>query len=199
MASKQPKRAAKPAKPAARGRSKSSLRPTPAAKAPRTPGDGPRYWLVKSEPSEFSFDALWAAPKRTTMWDGVRNFQARNTLRDEMAVGDEVFYYHSNADVIGIVGIARVASRAYPDPTQFERGHVHEDPTSDPADPRWMLVDLQAVRRLPRTVTLEELKANPKLSGMVLLQRGSRLSVQPVGADHWREVLRMAESGVPAR
>lgn len=154
---------------------------------------GPRYWLVKSEPGEFSFDALLAAPRRTTQWDGVRNYQARNTLRDEMAVGDEVFYYHSNADVIGIVGIARVASASYPDPTQFERGHVHEDPGSKPSDPRWWLVDLQAVRRLARVVSLDELKANPGLREMVLLQRGSRLSVQPVSAQQWAEVLRMAE------
>lgn len=164
-------------------------RAEPAPAAPR-----PNKWLVKSEPSEFSFEQLLAAPQRTTMWDGVRNYQARNTLRDAMAVGDEVFYYHSNADVIGIVGVARVASKSYPDPTQFERGHVHEDPGSDPASPRWWLVDLQAVRALPRVVTLEELKANSALAGMVLLQRGSRLSVQPVSAEQWDEVLRMAQT-----
>jgi predicted RNA-binding protein with PUA-like domain len=154
----------------------------------------PNKWLVKSEPSEFSFEQLLAAPQRTTMWDGVRNYQARNTLRDSMAVGDEVFYYHSNADVIGIVGVARVASKSYPDPTQFERGHVHEDPGSELENPRWWLVDLQAVRALPRVVTLDELKANPALAGMVLLQRGSRLSVQPVSSEQWAEVLRMAQT-----
>jgi predicted RNA-binding protein with PUA-like domain len=111
-----------------------------------------------------------------------------------MAVGDEVFYYHSNADVIGIVGVARVASKSYPDPTQFERGHVHEDPGSELENPRWWLVDLQAVRALPRVVTLDELKANPALAGMVLLQRGSRLSVQPVSSEQWAEVLRMAQT-----
>lgn len=168
---------------------------TAGPKASRT-ARAPRYWLVKSEPSEFSFEALLAAPKRTTMWDGVRNYQARNTLRDDMAVGDEVLYYHSNSEPVGVVGIARVASAAYPDPTQFERGHAHEDPASSATDPRWWLVDLQAVRRLPRVVPLDELKANPALAGMPLLQRGSRLSVQPVGAEHFAEVLRMA--GAPA-
>lgn len=168
----------------------------PAAKRAASAKAGPRptKWLVKSEPSEFSFEQLLAAPQRTTMWDGVRNYQARNTLRDAMAVGDEVFYYHSNAEVIGIVGVARVASKSYPDPTQFERGHVHEDPDSDRANPRWWLVDLQAVRALPRVVTLDELKANPALDGMVLLQRGSRLSVQPVTDEQWAEVLLMAQT-----
>jgi predicted RNA-binding protein with PUA-like domain len=186
-----PKSASKAsAKSRAKSGAKSGARPSAAA----TARGGPRFWLVKSEPSEFSFDALSAAPKRTAMWDGVRNYQARNTLRHEMAVGDEVLYYHSNSDPMGVVGVARVASAAYPDPTQFERGHVHEDPGSSPADPRWWVVDVQAVRRLPRVVTLDEMKANPALAGMPLLQRGSRLSVQPVGAKHFAEVLRMASS-----
>ncbi len=177
-------------------RPKPTRQAAPAARAARPVGS-PRYWLVKSEPEEFSFEALLAAPARTTAWDGVRNYQARNTLRDEMAVGDEVLYYHSNATPSGVVGIARVASKSYPDATQFERGHAHEDPGSDPAAPRWWLVDVQAVRALPRMVSLEELKANPSLAGMALLQRGSRLSVQPVSAEHFAEVLRMAEG--PAR
>jgi predicted RNA-binding protein with PUA-like domain len=182
-----------PAKTGAKPGAKSGAKPG-AKPAAATAKDGPRFWLVKSEPGEFSFDALLAAPKRTAMWDGVRNYQARNTLRHEMAVGDEVLYYHSNSDPMGVVGVARVASAAYPDPTQFERGHVHEDPGSSPSDPRWWVVDVQAVRRLPRVVTLEEMKANPALAGMPLLQRGSRLSVQPVGAEHFAEVLRMASS-----
>lgn len=190
-----------PAKKPTQRPSKSSPTPKPSARPSPTagPARGRRYWLVKSEPSEFSFDALLAAPRRTTMWDGVRNYQARNTLRDEMAEGDEVLYYHSSAEVIGVVGIARVASKSYPDPTQFERGHVHEDAGSSPSDPRWWLVDLQAVRALPRVVTLDELKANSALAEMVLLQRGSRLSVQPVSAQQWAEVLRMAERQPPPR
>lgn len=195
-AKKSPSRSATPRAPKRPSAAKSSAAKSPSATAAK-PARGRRYWLVKSEPEEFSFEALLAAPGRTTAWDGVRNYQARNTLRDEMAVGDEVLYYHSNASPPGVVGIARVASKSYPDATQFERGHAHEDPGSDPAAPRWWLVDVQAVRALPRLVSLDELKANPALAGMVLLQRGSRLSVQPVSAEHWREVLRMAEG--PAR
>ncbi len=194
--SRAPRGAEKPIRPSpARAKSPRAKAPRPKTASERSSGPGGprRYWLVKSEPEEFSFDALLAAPDRTTEWDGVRNYQARNTLRREMAVGDEVLYYHSNASPSGVVGVARVASESYPDATQFERGHVHEDPGSDPADPRWWLVDLQAVRALPRMVSLDELKANPALEGMVLLQRGSRLSVQPVSAEHFFEVLRMAQ------
>lgn len=150
-----------------------------------------KYWLLKSEPDVFSFDDLWAAPGRTTLWDGVRNYQARNFLRDEMQVGDGVLYYHSNADPMGIAGIAEVASEAYPDPTQFDPADPHHDPRSDPADPRWYVVDVRAVARLPRFVTLADLKAATKLKDMAVVQRGQRLSVQPVRAAEWREVLRL--------
>jgi predicted RNA-binding protein with PUA-like domain len=153
-----------------------------------------RYWLIKSEPSEFSFDDLWAARGRRTAWDGVRNYQARNFMRDGMRKGDGVLFYHSNADPSGVVGLAEVAREAYPDPTQFEAGHPHHDPGSDPASPRWLMVDVRATRRLPRVVSLDELKANPSLAGMGVVQRGSRLSVTPVTLEEWREVLRMAGS-----
>lgn len=151
-----------------------------------------RYWLVKSEPSEFSFDDLWAARGRRTSWDGVRNYQSRNFMRDGMRKGDGVLFYHSNADPTGVVGLAEVAREAYPDPTQFEPGHPHQDPRSDPAEPRWLMVDLRAKRRLPRVVTLAELKQSRRLAGMPVVQRGSRLSVTPVTLAEWREVLRLA-------
>ena len=148
-----------------------------------------RYWLVKSEPDVFSFDDLWKAPKRTTHWDGVRNYQARNLLRDEMRVGDGVLYYHSNADPPGVAGVAQVARAGYPDPTQFDPADAHYDPKSNPDDPRWYVVDVRAVQKLPRFVPLGELKAHPKLASMVVVQRASRLSVQPVSAEEWRSVL----------
>ena len=142
------------------------------------------HWLIKSEPDEFSFDDLWQARGRRTMWDGVRNY-----LRDGMQVGDQVLYYHSNADPAGVVGLAEVVREAYPDPTQFERGHAHEDPKSTREAPRWVAVDVRAVRRLPRVVTLADLKAEPALAGMAVVQRGTRLSVTPVTPAEWAVVL----------
>lgn len=152
----------------------------------------PRYWLLKSEPAVFSFDDLWKAKQRSTPWDGVRNYQARNFLRDAMSPGDGVLYYHSNADPPGIAGIARIASAAYPDPTQFDPADAHYDPRSAPDDPRWWLVDVQAVERLPRFLSRQDLQGVPALAQMVVLQRGSRLSVQPVTAAEWRAVRRLA-------
>ncbi len=149
----------------------------------------PQYWLVKTEPEVFSFDDLWRAPKRTTAWDGVRNYQARNYLRDQMRKGDQVLVYHSSCEETGVVGLARVVREAYADPTQFQAGHVHADPASSPADPRWVCVDLQATRKLPRLVSLGSMKTDPGLDGMLLLQKGSRLSVQPVSEAHWQRVL----------
>jgi len=151
-----------------------------------------RYWLMKSEPDVFSFDDLWKAKKRTTLWDGVRNYQARNFMRDEMRVGDGVLYYHSNADPAGIAGIARVASEAYPDPTQFDPADPHHDPRSDPDDPRWVVVDVQAVERLPRTLTRDDLREAKGTAGMGVLKRGNRLSVMPVSAAEWRAVRKLA-------
>ena len=156
---------------------------------------GRRYWLLKSEPHVFSYGDLERSPKRTTPWDGVRNYQARNFLRDELRPGDGVLFYHSSAKPMGIAGLAVVSSEPYPDPTQFERGHTYADPKSDPDDPRWYVVDVEAVRPVEPLITLAEIKANKKLAKMALVQRGSRLSVQPVRPAEWREVLRMA--GVP--
>ena len=144
-----------------------------------------QYWLLKTEPSTFSFDDLWKAPKRTSFWDGVRNFQARNTLRDRMKKGDLVLIYHSSADPTGIAGIAEVVREGYPDATAFDAKDSHYDPKSNRESPTWFGVDVRAVERIDPIITLEELRKTPGLEKMVLLQRGSRLSVQPVSPAEW--------------
>ncbi|MEQ1794077.1 MAG: EVE domain-containing protein [Nitrospira sp.] len=151
-----------------------------------------QYWLMKSEPMVFSIDDLARAPKRTTCWDGVRNYQARNFMR-AMKPGDQVFFYHSNANPPAIVGIAEVAATAYPDPTQFERSHNHFDSASDPTAPRWDMVDIKYVRTFDAPISLDSLRAESALKGMVLLQKGSRLSVQPVTRAEWEHILRLAK------
>ena len=148
-----------------------------------------RYWLMKSEPSEFSIDDLEKRPHQTEHWDGVRNYQARNMMRDEMNVGDLVFFYHSNCNTPGIVGIARIAREAYPDFTAFDVNNQHYDPGSKPDNPRWFMVDVQFVRKLKRTITLNELKGRPELDGLALVRRGNRLSIMPVTAAQWAFVL----------
>jgi predicted RNA-binding protein with PUA-like domain len=139
-----------------------------------------RHWLVKSEPSVFSFDDLLAAPGRTTAWEGVRNYQTRNYMRDGMRVGDPVLFYHSSTDPMGVAGIAEVAREAYPDPTALDPADPHFDPKSRPESPTWVMVDVRAVERFARLVTLDELRQTPALAGLELLRRGSRLSVHPV-------------------
>jgi predicted RNA-binding protein with PUA-like domain len=148
------------------------------------------YWLMKTEPSTFGLEHLAAAPRRTTAWDGVRNYQARNLLR-QMHKGDQAFLYHSSTEVPGIVAIMQIVKEAYPDPTAFERKHHHYDPDSDPKNPRWFMVDVQLNRRLARTITLEELRTHEhkELKGMLLLRRGNRLSVTPVASAHWQFIL----------
>jgi predicted RNA-binding protein with PUA-like domain len=148
------------------------------------------HWLMKSEPSTFGLEHLAAAPRRTTAWDGVRNYQARNLLR-QMHKGDLAFLYHSSTEVPGIVAIMQIVKEAYPDPTAFERKHHHYDPDSDPKNPRWFMVDVQLKRALARTITLEELRTHEhkQLKGMLLLRRGNRLSVTPVEAAHWQFIL----------
>ncbi|MCP9469779.1 MAG: EVE domain-containing protein [Nitrospira sp.] len=152
-----------------------------------------RYWLMKSEPSAFSIDDLQNAPKQTTCWDGVRNYQARNYMR-EMAVGDLVLFYHSNDNPPAVVGIARVVKTAYPDPTQFDKKDKHYDSASRPPDPRWDMVDIQYVRKLSRPLSLHELRKERPLRNMVLLQKGSRLSVQPVSRQEWEHILSLEKS-----
>ena len=148
-----------------------------------------RYWLLKSEPTAFSFDDLAQAPNGTTHWDGVRNFQARNLLRDELRKGDRVFIYHSNCTPPAIVGIAEVVRNGYPDFTAWDPEDKHYDPKSDPDNPTWYMVDIRYVRPLKRALSLDELRATPGLEEMVLLRKGSRLSVQPVTADEWKRIL----------
>ncbi len=150
------------------------------------------YWLLKSEPSEFSIDDLQERPKHREPWDGVRNYQARNMMRDEMKIGDLAFFYHSNCGTPGIVGIMKVVREGYPDPTAFDPNDKHYDPKSDPENPRWILVDVQYVRKFSRTISLAELKQHAqRLGDFALLRRGNRLSVMPVSKRQWDFILDM--------
>jgi predicted RNA-binding protein with PUA-like domain len=155
----------------------------------RAPGER-RYWLVKSEPDVFSFDDLEKAPGRTTAWDGVRNFAARNFLRDGMKLGDGVLFYYSSINPQVVVGTCEVVREGYPDATANNPKHHGYDGSSDPASPSWYVVDLNAVRRFPRPVPLPEIKQRAELAGMALLRIG-RLSVTPVTADEWRVITAM--------
>jgi predicted RNA-binding protein with PUA-like domain len=145
------------------------------------------YWLIKSEPDAYSIDDL--ERDGCEMWDGIRNYQARNTMRDDMKIGDEVFFYHSSCKEPGVVGIARVASAPYPDPTQFDKKAKYFDPKSDKDDPRWWLVDVEFVRKTKRNVTLSEIKAQRSLDDMILTRKGNRLSIMPVSKKHWTKIL----------
>jgi predicted RNA-binding protein with PUA-like domain len=149
------------------------------------------YWLMKSEPEEFSVDDLKSRPNRTEPWDGVRNYQARNMMRDEMKVGDFAFFYHSNCETPGITGIVKIVREGYPDPTAFDPDDDHYDPKSIPDSPRWYLVDVEFVRKLKRVIPLVELKAEKALKDMALVRRGNRLSVMPVTKKQWDHILRM--------
>jgi predicted RNA-binding protein with PUA-like domain len=154
-----------------------------------------RYWLMKSEPDEVSFEDVVNAPGKTVAWFGVRNYQARNFMRDQMQAGDGVLFYHSSCAVPGVAGIARVASGAYPDASQFDPGSPYHDPKATHEQPRWISVDVTAVAQ-GRYLPLTELRAVAELEDMVLLQKGSRLSVSPVTVGQWNKILEMA--GVPA-
>ena len=149
------------------------------------------YWLMKSEPDAFSIDDLQSAPGQTTSWDGVRNYQARNYLR-QMKVDDRVLFYHSSCKEVGIVGLATVVRTAHPDTSAFDPDDDHYDPKSRPEDPTWFMVDIAFERKLDGLVSLAALKANPKLADFALTRRGNRLSVMPVTTAEWREVLKMA-------
>ena len=143
------------------------------------------YWLMKSEPSCFSIDDLQNAPNKTTCWDGVRNYQARNFMRDAMKIHDRVFFYHSNCKPPGIIGIAEVVSAAYPDYTAFDPTSEHPDSLSTPDKPRWFMVDICFVKKFPQLISLESLKSYLELSNMQLLRKGNRLSVLPVSKFEW--------------
>ena len=166
-----------------------------AGASPRESDGARRYWLLKSEPDSFSIDDLMAAPGRTTHWDGVRNYQARNFMRDDMKVGDLVLYYHSGAEPPGVAGIAEVVREGYLDHTALDPRDAHFDPKSTPEAPIWTMVDVRAVERFARLVALPELRATPGLERMVLLQRGSRLSVQPVTAAEFEIVRALGRGG----
>jgi predicted RNA-binding protein with PUA-like domain len=152
---------------------------------------GRRFWLMKSEPRVFSIEDLARSSKQTTCWDGVRNYQARNFMR-AMAAGDRVLFYHSNAEPPTVVGVAEVVRTAYPDTTQFDKTSHHYDPASALSAPRWDMVDIQYRQTFKTSLSLDQLRREPKLKGMVLLQKGSRLSVQPVTEAEWTVVLKLA-------
>lgn len=149
-----------------------------------------KYWLVKSEPDVYSLDDL--ERDGATCWDGVRNYTARNFMRDQMKIGDGVLYYHSRVDPMAIVGVARVSKESYPDSTQFDKKSHYYDPKASQENPRWFMVDVEFVGRFERPLTLAELKTDPKLEGLPLIQKGQRLSVQPVEERHWKHILKLA-------
>ena len=153
-----------------------------------------RYWLMKSEPGECAIDDAMAARRRTVPWTGVRNYQARNFMRDDMSVGDGVLFYHSSCPEPGIAGIARVASASKPDPTQFDPESPYFDAVSRPDNPRWLLVDVQALRKT-RLLALPELRAVPELADMLLLRKGNRLSITPVSDAHWQLIVGQLPEG----
>jgi predicted RNA-binding protein with PUA-like domain len=153
------------------------------------------YWLLKSEPAEFSIDDLAASPKRTTFWDGVRNYQARNFMRDDMKKGDLAFFYHSSCALPGITGIVEISREAYPDETAFDQQDKHYDAKSKPSDPTWFVVDVRLKRKLRKPLALAKLKqyAGDSLSALQLLKRGNRLSVMPVAVKDWQFILSLEE------
>ena len=147
------------------------------------------YWLMKSEPESYSIDDLKRDKK--THWDGVRNYQVRNFMRDQMKVGDMVLFYHSSAEPPGVAGLAQISKTAYPDPTAWDPKDHHYDPKSDPKNPTWLMVDVKFVEKFPQFVSLSDLRANPKLKGLLVLKRGMRLSVQPVEKLHFEIIRKM--------
>jgi predicted RNA-binding protein with PUA-like domain len=146
------------------------------------------FWLMKSEPDEFSIDDLVKAPKQTTSWFGVRNYVARNFMRDTMRVGDGVLFYHSSCPVPGIAGLAKVASKPHPDASQFDRKSPYYDAKAKREDPRWVLVDVKLAKKT-RVMPLEEMRTYPELAGMITLKRGNRLSITPVTPEEWKFIL----------
>lgn len=163
---------------------------------PRPPASERRHWLFKTEPGTFSFDDLWNAPGRRTGWDGIRNHQVRNFLRDDVRPGDLVVVYHSSAEPSGVAGFAEVVAGAAPDPTQFDPRSEHFDPKSTRAAPTWLQVEVRALERAPRFVPLPALRAIPELAGMALLRRGQRLSVLPLTPAEWGRI--RVEAGLEA-
>lgn len=152
-----------------------------------------KYWLVKTEPESFSIQDLAKSPQKTTCWSGVRNYQARNYMRDEMQVGDRVLFYHSSTDPPAVVGTAKVVREGYPDPTSWDKSDDHYDPASSPEKPRWFMVDIQLDQIFRQPLPLESLRGVAALKKMELLRKGSRLSVQPVSKEEFEAVLELAK------
>lgn len=152
-----------------------------------------KYWLMKSEPEVFSIDDLINAKNQTTFWDGVRNYQARNYIRDEMKVGDKVIFYHSNSEPPSAVGICEIVKEAYPDFTAFDPDNPHYDPKSKKDSPTWFMVDIKFVKKFSHFVSINEMRENKKLQNMKLLQRGNRLSVMPLSKDEFNEIIKMGK------
>jgi len=152
-----------------------------------------KYWLFKSKPSEYSWNDLKQSKNQTTFWDSVRNYQARNYLRDEIKKSDGVLFYQSSTEPLAVVGYCEVVKEGYPDHTQFDKKHYHYDEKADAKNPTWFMVDIKLVKEFKKPVTLDSIKANPKLKSMKLIQRGQRLSIQPVTKDEWDEILNMAQ------
>jgi predicted RNA-binding protein with PUA-like domain len=153
------------------------------------------YWLMKSEPSVFGIDDLARSPGRRTSWEGVRNYQVRNMIRDDMRPGDRAFFYHSSCPEPGIAGVMKIVSRGYPDPTAFDLRSRHDDPDSDGEAPRWYAVDVELEHRFGRVITLAELRAHKALAALAILRRGNRLSITPVTTAQWRAVLGIVGDG----
>lgn len=150
------------------------------------------YWLMKSEPDTFGIEHLIRAPNSTAAWDGVRNYQARNFMRDSMQIGDKAFFYHSNCKVPGIVGIAEIVSNSYPDHTAFDPESKYYDPKSNATQPRWVMREIKLVTKFPQIISLHELRANKNLANMYILRPGNRLSITPVTQDEWQLIMHMA-------
>ncbi|HEY1074321.1 MAG TPA: EVE domain-containing protein [Patescibacteria group bacterium] len=148
-----------------------------------------QYWLIKSEPSVYSIDDL--ERDKTTYWDGIRNYQARNFLRDSMKVGDKIIFYHSNTEPPAAVGVAEVSKEGYPDFTAWDKEDPHFDPKSDPSNPTWYMVDIAFVKKFTHPLSLDAMKANPDLAGLMVIQKGARLSVQPVSKEHFERLVQL--------
>ena len=153
-----------------------------------------KYWLIKSEPELFSIDDLAKSKDKTTYWDGVRNYQARNFLRDEMQIGDRIVFYHSNSEPSGAIGICEVVKAGYPDFTAFDPKDIHYDPNSKKDNPTWIMVDVKFIQKFERLVPISEIKGNNKLNKMQLVQRGNRLSVMPLTKSEFDELVKMGTS-----
>lgn len=151
------------------------------------------YWLFKSEPDSFSIDDLIACPEQTEPWDGIRNYQARNFLRDQVKQGDKLFFYHSSCKQVGVVGVATIVKKAYPDPSQFNPESKNYDPKSSQENPRWLMVDVRFQEKFKTLLSLSSIKANPQITEIGLVKKGHRLSIMPVSENEWKIIYNMAK------